>query len=220
MRKHLFFNKARNCISIETGFLPLIQLGVDFGEDITFSFGFFFQLYLSFDFHKINSWLYQYGLHNRALMFSMWFSHGWSISVNIFSDTMSWKKNDWRWYINLRDILIGNPKCSQKTIEEKEILIPMPEKAYSGKATLADWTWTYPRWFPKTIRRCEIQIPEGIPFPGKGENPWDCGDDATFSITTGKVGSIAEAVGILVGDVLATRVRYGGWDCWNFKKED
>src|SRR3990167_5778242 len=30
---------------------------------------------------------------------------------------------------------------------------------------------------------------------GKGENSWDCGDDATFWITTGPVKSIPEAVG-------------------------
>jgi len=93
----------------------------------------------------------------------------------------------------------------------------MPEKNYPAHAILADWTWTYPRWFSKTIRRCEIKIPGGLPHEGKGENSYDCGQDATFSIAT-KAKTIPEGVGQLVGSVLKDRVKYGGWGDYNWTK--
>lgn len=197
----------------------MAQIGIDFGEDITFSIGCFLQIYISLGIPKFNSWLYKHKLNNRALKFDMWFRNGWSVSLNFLSDTMGWKKGGWRWYLNIDNKLKGKYKVSKKIIEERDILVPMPEKSYRAHAILADWTWKYPRWFPKTVRRCEIDVPEGIPHAGKGENSWDCGDTATFGMTTGRVRSIAKAVGNLVGTVLNDRVRYGGWGDWNWKRK-
>lgn len=217
MRKFIYFNK--NSIIIEISFLPLAQIGLSFSEHVTFSLGFFIQFYLSFDFPVINSWLYKHKLNDKALDLNIWFNNGGSISVNLFSDPMSWERGDLIWYFPILGTLKGRAKISKKIIEERDILIPMPEKMYSAKAILADWTWIYLRWFKKVIRRCEIKIPEGIPHAGKGENSWDCGDNATFGITTGRCKSIPEAVGILVGNVLNNRVRYGGWKDYNWKRE-
>jgi hypothetical protein len=131
---------------------------------------------------------------------------------------MSWKKGDWKWYINFRDKFKGRYKVTQKIIEERDILIPMPEKSYNAHAVLADWTWKYQRWFPMTIRRCEIEIPDGIPHEGKGENSWDCGVDRTYGVTTGKVKDIPEAVGNIVESSLRTRIKNGGWGDWKWEK--
>ena len=214
IRKHLYWNESR--ISFEVSYLPMSQLGVSFGEDITFSIGFLIQFYVSLSIPKLNRWLYK--IRDRELKVSIWFRN-WSISLNLMSDETEWKKGGWKWYWDIASILKGKSRVTKKILEERHIKIPMPEKSYQGHAILADWTWSYPRWFPKTIRRCEIKVPEGLPHSGKGENSWDCGDDATFGITTGKVRSIAEAVGILVGNVLEDRVEYGGWKDWNWSKK-
>ncbi len=218
IRKHFYWNNSKNSLSFEVSYLPMCQLGIDFGEDITFSIGFIIQIYISLGIPRLNSWLHRHKIENRELKVNMWFKEGWSVSLNLMSDTMGWKKGDWKWYWTISDTLKGKYKVSKEVIEERDILVPMPEKSYEAHAILADWTWHYPRWFPKTVRRCEIKVPEGLPHAGKGENSWDCGDDATFGITTGRVRNIAEAVGNLVGSVLRDRVRYGGWKDWNWRK--
>jgi hypothetical protein len=226
IRKFFYWNNYRNYISFELGYLPMCQIGIDFGEDITFSIGCFIQFYVSLNIVKLNHWLYKHKIYDRALKFYFWFGGNdgtitksrFAISVNLMSDDTGWKKGGWRWYMNISDKLKGKFTVSKKIIEIKDILIPMPEKSYKARAVLADWTWHFPRWFPKTIKRCEIEIPEGLPHAGKGENSWDCGDDATFGLTTGKVRSISQAVGELVGMTLETRVKNGGWDDWNWKR--
>jgi hypothetical protein len=46
--------------------------------------------------------------------------------------------------------------------------------------------WTFPRWFvAKQSDSITISIEgKGIPIPGKGENSWDCGDDAIRGVTS------------------------------------
>lgn len=150
-------------------------------------------------------------LHSGALWWKLW------------TPTMEWSSKTPRWRdgsFDFADFFLGRAKCSHQTIEEREILVPMPEKSYPATATLAEWVWKRPRWFAKRLKRVSIDIPGGIPFPGKGENSWDCGDDATFGITTGECRSIAEGVGQLVGSVLRDRVRNGGWDDWTWKRQE
>ena len=219
MRKYIYFGKRPYSIGVEIYKYPCIQLGLEFGEDIRFFFGAFIQFSFHVDIWPINKWLYEHKLHNRQFEIDLGFTNGLTVSVSLFADTMGWKKGDLKWYWNITDKLKGRYEVSKKIIEEQDLLIPMPEKSYQAHAILADWTWKYPRWFSKTIRRCEIDIPEGLPHAGKGENSWDCGDDATFGITTGSVRSIPEAVGQLVGSSLATRVRYGGWNDYNFQRK-
>ena len=50
---------------------------------------------------------------------------------------------------------------------------------------------------------------QGLPIPGKGENSWDCGDDAYYSIGT-PAATAMEAVEYAADRVLETRRRYGG----------
>ncbi|HXI16285.1 MAG TPA: hypothetical protein VNM48_07925, partial [Chloroflexota bacterium] len=77
-------------------------------------------------------------------------------------------------------------------------------------------TWGRRRWphWPLTRRmvRADVQVPEGVPHPGKGENAWDCGEDATYALTCAEQTPEA-AVGRLVESVLRDRRRYGG-DQW------
>ena len=56
---------------------------------------------------------------------------------------------------------------------------------------------------------------EQIPVPGKGENSWDCGEDATFSLSCPST-TISEAIGEMVKSCMRTRERYAGLD---FKPE-
>lgn len=142
--------------------------------------------------------------------------HDWAVWWKVWVDPDSWESSRPRWRdgnLHPIDALFGRQGCTRKVIEERDVLVPMPEKSYPAKAQLIEFTWKRPRSpFSKTMLRVNLDIPGGIPHAGKGENSWDCGDDATFGLTTGECRTIAEGVGKLVGSCLETRVRYGGWD--------
>jgi len=128
--------------------------------------------------------------------------------------------HDWRrGSFHFDTFFLGKTTCNKEVLEEREILIPMPEKSYKAHAKLILYTWTRPRWFAKTMKRVEIDIPDGIPMEGKGTAAHNCGRDATFMMTTGRCNSIPRGVGVLVGSCLADRVRYGGWGDYRWDKE-
>jgi len=152
------------------------------------------------------------------------------VSLRIFSGAIWWSVwRDWRdgwsrdvprWRdgnFNFVDFLLGDAKYSTRDIEAREIVVPMPEKSYAATAKLFESTWKRPRWPARKLLRVQIDVPEGIPMEGKGENSWDCGTDATFGITC-PANSIAKGVGELVGSALHDRVRYGGWADWTWTK--
>lgn len=153
---------------------------------------------------------------------------GWSIWWNIWVDPMGGhsysggKQVDpprWRdGSFNIPRFFLGREKYSKVEIETRNVLVPMPEGPYEATATLFEATWQRARWFPKRLKRCQIDVPKGIPHEGKGENSWDCGADATYGMTCA-ARSIPEAVGALVGSVLHDRVRHGGWSDWAWHKE-
>ena len=146
--------------------------------------------------------------------------HSGSLWWRFWTEPMSWSSSIPKWRhgnLNFVDMLLGRDKCEHYPIEEHDVLIPMPEGAYPATAKLEQWTWRRPRWFARSLKRVTIDIPKGVPVPGKGENSWDCGDDAIFG-TTVQASSIAEGVGMLVGSALRTRIRYGGWSDWKWDR--
>ncbi len=228
-----FYFTDRTKLNVEWSILKgwRTAAGIDLGEHdhafmLHLSIVKLFSLYISFD----NPWLNRivekfttrknqgYG-NGRSIGISLW-PEG-SIHVELWSDPTAYKSSDpkwWKFTIDFPKLLFGRQNCTTETLEERDVLVPMPEKAYPAKAKLVLYTWKRPRWFPKSFTRVEIDVPGGIPKEGKGENSWDCGRDATYGITTGSCKTIAEGVGVLVGSVLHDRVRHGGWDDWNWQK--
>lgn len=155
---------------------------------------------------------------SRELGFSF---HGGAFWWNLWTDPMGeYPSRHGRWRnscFHIDDFLFGKSKCETRVLEERDILVPMPEKAYPAHAKLIEYSWSRPRWFTKRMKRVEINVEGGVPHEGKGENSWDCGHDATFWMTTGECHSIPQGIGIFVGSVLRDRVKYGGWGdlCWN-----
>jgi hypothetical protein len=145
-----------------------------------------------------------------------------AVSISLWHDPMESRGDDpfwWHKYFFIKDMILGRAKCTTETLEEREVVIPMPENNYPATAKLIMYTWKRPRWFSEQMKRVSIDVPEGIPHEGKGENGWDCGEDRTYGTTTGKCQTIAEGVGMLVGSVLRERVRHGGWKDWTYKRD-
>lgn len=148
--------------------------------------------------------------------------HSGGIYWHIWRDWMDgWSRDIPKWRdgsFDLRDFFLGKSKCITEVLEERDVSVPMPERPYAANAKLMLYKWVRPRWFTKEMTRVEIKVPEGIPHEGKGENSYDCGVDRTYGMTTGECGSIPNGVGILVGSVLSSRVKYGGWSDWIWNK--
>lgn len=155
-------------------------------------------------------------------IFSLSF-HGGSIWWEVWHPQGEWKSGTPKWRhgnFNFANTFMGEAEYRCEILEEHDVLIPMPERSYRAKAQLELAIWERPIGPTTKMLRVQITMEDGeqIPHPGKGENSWDCGDDATFSMCT-PAKTIAEGVGHMVGSVLASRVKYGGHAKWNWLKE-
>jgi len=142
--------------------------------------------------------------------------HDWKVWFEFWQPTMEWKSRT-PWYRNFAfgpiDFLLGDHKYSEKPLYEEDVEIPMPEKTYSGTVKIYESSWKRPRWpWTKRIVRSTISVEKGIPHPGKGENSWDCGEDATYGLTS-CAKTPQEAIVAMIESVMRDRKRYGhvGW---------
>jgi len=138
--------------------------------------------------------------------------HDWALWWQFFTDDRGWtsKRPRWRdgnWHP--LDTFLGKQQYASCEVEVAEVLVPLPEASYKAKVAMKSDSWTRPRWFPKVITRAHVDMIDPIPIPGKGENSYDCGQDAIYG-STFMADTTEEAVGKIVGDVLRTRKRHGG----------
>lgn len=114
---------------------------------------------------------------------------------------------------HLRDRILGRLDCTTTTGEPRPTIVPMPEGNYPATVTKEERIWQRKRWPFSYKRRVDysIDIPTGIPVPGKGENSWDCDDDGIYG-TGGD--SPHAAVGNAVGSALRSREQYGSGVAW------
>ena len=170
--------------------------------------------------HKIANWISE---HNKSPHGSMYGpTHfevlGFRIHDNAFwfdlwHDGDGWSSRDAKWkrlHINIPDKLLGRQKYTSELVSEHDVVIPMPEGKYPAHVKLTKDSWKRPRWpFPMVLRRYDVKMVIPIPHEGKGENSWDCGEDALFG--QGGVGECLEdAISGVVNSVLNSRRRYNG----------
>lgn len=137
--------------------------------------------------------------HNGALWLCLWDNPDES------------SRDDRQYCIDPANILFGRRKYSTSPKETHTASLTLPEGTYPLTVSLYTATWKRPRW-PRavSIQRADIDAGKrGIPTPGKGENAWDCDDDATFGMTCPAT-SVEEAVEMLRASILRDRERYGG----------
>lgn len=127
-----------------------------------------------------------------------------------------WECKGWHgWYrhIFLDDFLLGRNDYKSEIIETHEAVITMPEGSYPARVTIHKDRWTRRRWpfrlWPRVRLSSRIEVKRGVPVPGKGENVWDCGEDAIYA-TGSSTPTVAAAVGQITKSTLETRERYGG----------
>jgi hypothetical protein len=105
--------------------------------------------------------------------------------------------------------IFGKLKHSTELLEERDVKIPMPEGPYEGHVKLERTTWKRDRLpFASKVRvGSVVDIPIGIPFEGKGENSWDCGEDGLFGCSSDE-DSYPAAIAKTVEIALKYRTKY------------
>lgn len=110
---------------------------------------------------------------------------------------------------DLLDALLGKPVSSEKRIvEERDVVVPLPEGSFTTKARLVERFVQRPGWFFKRFSRwVELrETPAVVPQKGGGTSFYNMGGPWTG--VTGN--SIDDGVAEFVRRVLEQRSRYGG----------
>jgi hypothetical protein len=124
-------------------------------------------------------------------------------------------------WIDIADLVMGRDRYEavQEARYELEVnLIGEPTYQVDAVVERATWTRTRPgwRWRRKTRLSVDLSFSPGIPVPGKGENSWDCGDDAVYSIhrpvDDASEEAVVRACDKAVAGIRKTRRQRGGED--------
>lgn len=211
----MWIHQGRNTLCLQF-VIPKFNFHIDIGEE---SVGFALPgLFVRFD-----CWTLARRLEKLQGSFSFyWFEGG--LWFCLWADQWSSSFGDawWRrmYHFDVADFVLGKAAYSSKELVTYAVSIPLPEGTFPGTVTLEEATWKRPRWKAKIVRRADISVERPPTFPGKGENSWDQGDDAIYSMTC-RAKSVAEAIGQYVEAVLSNRFRRGKRDGWcKVVKED
>ena len=143
--------------------------------------------------------------------------HDWILRLVVWGRPGEWRKQDPWWIrgvsLDVLDFLLGRAKHTELDLDFTPSIVPMPEAAYECTVRLFESTWKRPRWFARRLIRATVDIPTGIPFPGKGEDSWSCGVDRCFSLTC-PADTEEKAIARVVESVLRSRHKYGGSVIW------
>lgn len=155
-----------------------------------------------------------WAIANRAVSL---YIHSGMLWWRLWTNPDEWHSKTPRWRdgnFSPMDFFFGRTDYSTRDLSTTETVVPMPERAYPCTVRLFESTWQRPRWpWPQRLVRADVDVPGGIPHPGKGENSWDCGEDATYSMTCPAT-TVEQAVARMVESVLKDRRRYGGSVNW------
>jgi hypothetical protein len=149
--------------------------------------------------------------HDQALWVSLWRDpdEGWGRGgPKFWQDARSARRHI---VIHPLDILFGRTDCTTEYLAKQPAEVVLPEGSYAVQVAFERRTWTRKRlpWWKRERLSATVESEKGLPIPGKGENGWDCGEDAYFSIGTSATTAV-EAAQYAATRVLETRERYGG----------
>lgn len=106
--------------------------------------------------------------------------------------------------------IFGRENIQNRVYEERDVTFNFEGKEYKAHWKLDELSRTRQRWpwrYGRSIASW-IDVKEPPRFAGKGENSWDCGDDAIYGMGSSER-TCAGAVGEYIKAVLKNRERYG-----------
>jgi hypothetical protein len=202
--------------------------GSETTPDVSFHFGSLGDLWLHVGGLIPRSWLERHKTNHQGERVVDYDSRVFSLNVDLkeirwqcWAIEGSWSRDQPWWYekaFNYSRIAFGRTKTDERVVDSGACLVPMPEKNYPASFEIVEYVNRYQRPLGRLRDRAlgarrhwstTITPGEPIPVPGKGENSWDCGDDAFHSSSSGGR-NIDKAIAGLVESALSTRRRHGG----------
>jgi len=201
--------------------------GGDTGRELTFGIGLWklFTYWLTFEYPWFGKWMpgemvrssrdgrwfkmpVEREIGIRIFNKSIWFS-GWANPNEWNADDPWW----WSFNINIPDLLFGQEKqVSQYMVDNQVRELVMPESTYQANCAVWESTYKRPRWCRRKSISVTVDFLVPVPVPGKGENSWDCEDDAIYAVSLGNIDSIEAGLARFRENVMRDRERYGGKD--------
>lgn len=137
------------------------------------------------------------------------YGNGIDMHWHLWTNPDEWKKGDRKGIVHFDELLYGKPNTTKAVIGEGSTDLVLPEATYLATWNLTEFTRRWRRFRkPKVWRKYEIEIEGGIAVPGKGENSWDIGDTALYSMSVGPdATTLDEAKERVVASVLKDRAR-------------
>ncbi len=146
------------------------------------------------------------GAGMRSLETGFSVSHDWGY-VSIGHDDSGWSKSGWHFSFSPFRVLFGRTKYSEFDIERVERIAWIDGEQHALKIRRFTSVWAWPRWpFKRRFNRADIEPVVPVAIPGKGENGYDCGEDAIHSLTV-KCKNADQAVAKFVENVLNARFK-------------
>lgn len=143
----------------------------------------------------------------RTVWLRVWVGHHGVFGSTL--DAWPWNGPGWTATINVRDLVRGRAVVEARDVEQGELEVKLPERTYAATFRVTE-TRQIRRGRAGPWQRCvTVDVPDGIPIPGKGENDYDLGDDAVYGIST-EGPTPHDVHEQLVASVLRTRAQYGG----------
>lgn len=156
--------------------------------------------------------------------------HDWTLWWSFLQPQNSWSNTDPKWAhcsFNVLDFLLGKRQHERTQVHPPvEVLVSLPEGNYPVVMELERRRWWRARWpfWPCKTERVswDVKIENGIPFSGKGENSWDCGEDGLYGtgVSWDDHRTPYEAGTAIAAIVLAYRTERGDNPCWPVKPEE
>lgn len=142
----------------------------------------------------------------------------WAIWWDIWRDPMGgWSRDVPRWRDGSwhpLDTFFGRHKYARRELSTTQAQVAMPEGAYPCTVKLTEDSWKRPLLpWRRRLLRAHVEMQKSVPHPGKGENSWDCGEDATSAMTC-CAATVEEAIARMTESVLNSRRRHGGSVNW------
>lgn len=170
--------------------------------------------------HLFNDWwMKRYRYSGREVGFSLSYDKDGALpSLHLrfdgWVDNMEWDSRTPKWRhfsTDIFDHVFGPTKHMEALlVPKKAVKIPMPEGSYDGTFELKERRISRKYWpLTETFTTAHVEVDVGIPHEGKGENSWDCGEDATYGLSCPATGE-ADAISKVVKSVLESRRKYNG----------
>jgi len=139
---------AHSNISMSSDLFASCHVGISISSDTGVTFGValpLFAFYFGVSGIIPDAWLYKWDWYDLSVAI-----HDWAIWINAWADDSQtdyrepwWKRRKFNWCPV--DTFLGRPKYSEHELDQRNVVIPMPEKSYPATVKLFESSWKRPR---------------------------------------------------------------------------